>query len=71
MPSWPINEANISMQAFVMSDLRDNPLGYGSVLERYFLGSSGERAFHTLPPIKTGDAPHVSYVYVCVCVSAE
>ncbi|XP_031420220.1 SITS-binding protein [Clupea harengus] len=41
MPSWPINEANISMQAFVMSDLRDNPLGYGSVLERYFLGSSG------------------------------
>ncbi|XP_041967164.1 SITS-binding protein [Alosa sapidissima] len=40
-PSWPINEANVSMQAFVMSDLRDNPSGYGSVLERYFLGSSG------------------------------
>ncbi|XP_065148307.1 SITS-binding protein [Paramisgurnus dabryanus] len=40
-PSWPINDANISMQSFRVSDLRDNPSGFGSVLERYFLGSSG------------------------------
>ncbi|XP_030646473.1 SITS-binding protein [Chanos chanos] len=40
-PSWPINNANASMQPFIISDLRDNPSGYGSVLERYFLGSSG------------------------------
>uniref|UniRef100_A0A672LAA3 SITS-binding protein-like n=1 Tax=Sinocyclocheilus grahami TaxID=75366 RepID=A0A672LAA3_SINGR len=40
-PSWPINDANISMQPFTVSDLRDNPSGFGSVLERYFLGSSG------------------------------
>ncbi|XP_051975171.1 SITS-binding protein-like isoform X2 [Xyrauchen texanus] len=39
--NWPINEANISMQPFTVSDLRDNPSGFGSVLERYFLGSSG------------------------------
>ncbi|KAJ8390904.1 hypothetical protein AAFF_G00098240 [Aldrovandia affinis] len=38
---WPINSANVSMQPFTISDLRDNPNGYGSVLERYFLGSSG------------------------------
>ncbi|XP_043083182.1 SITS-binding protein isoform X2 [Puntigrus tetrazona] len=40
-PNWPINDANISMQPFTVSDLRDNPSGFGSVLERYFLGSSG------------------------------
>lgn len=40
-PSWPINYANISMQPFTVSDLRDNLSGFGSVLERYFLGSSG------------------------------
>ncbi|KAK9952583.1 hypothetical protein ABG768_018412 [Culter alburnus] len=39
--NWPINDANISMQPFTVSDLRDNPSGFGSVLERYFLGSSG------------------------------
>ncbi|KAJ8343205.1 hypothetical protein SKAU_G00305340 [Synaphobranchus kaupii] len=39
--SWPINSANTSMQPFTVSDLRENPAGYGSVLERYFLGSSG------------------------------
>ncbi|XP_026095153.1 SITS-binding protein-like isoform X2 [Carassius auratus] len=39
--NWPINDANISMQHFTVSDLRDNPSGFGSVLERYFLGSSG------------------------------
>ncbi|XP_027028851.1 SITS-binding protein isoform X1 [Tachysurus fulvidraco] len=38
---WPINDVDISMQPFTVSDLRDNPSGFGSVLERYFLGSSG------------------------------
>ncbi|XP_036431692.1 SITS-binding protein [Colossoma macropomum] len=40
-PSWPINDVDVSMQSFRVSDLRDNPSGFGSVLERYFLGSSG------------------------------
>ncbi|CAL8372830.1 unnamed protein product [Arctogadus glacialis] len=40
--SWPINQQNSSMQPFVISDLRDAPSGYGSALERYFLGSSGK-----------------------------
>ncbi|XP_051978449.1 SITS-binding protein-like [Xyrauchen texanus] len=40
-PHWPINDANISMQPFKVSGLRDSPSGFGSVLERYFLGSSG------------------------------
>lgn len=42
--TWPINEQNASTQPFTVSDLRDNPSGYGSALERYFLGSSGERS---------------------------
>ncbi|XP_053339020.1 SITS-binding protein [Clarias gariepinus] len=40
-PRWPINDVDVSMQPFTVSDLRDNPFGFGSVLERYFLGSSG------------------------------
>lgn len=40
--SWPINAVNVSMQPFTVSNLKDNPLGYGSVLERYFLGSTGK-----------------------------
>uniref|UniRef100_A0A3Q1J591 Glycosyl hydrolase family 31 C-terminal domain-containing protein n=1 Tax=Anabas testudineus TaxID=64144 RepID=A0A3Q1J591_ANATE len=39
--TWPINDQNATMQPFVVSDLKDNPSGFGSVLERYFLGSSG------------------------------
>lgn len=51
--TWPINEQNATTQPFTVSDLRDNPSGYGSALERYFLGSSGERSlseggFHQL-----------------------
>lgn len=42
--TWPINEQNVTMQPFTISDLRDNPSGFGSALERYFLGSSGERS---------------------------
>lgn len=41
--TWPINEQNATMQPFIVSDLKDNPSGFGSVLERYFLGSSGKR----------------------------
>lgn len=40
--TWPINDQNVTMQPFVVSDLRNAPHGFGSVLERYFLGSSGE-----------------------------
>uniref|UniRef100_A0A3P9LZ81 Si:ch211-236l14.4 n=1 Tax=Oryzias latipes TaxID=8090 RepID=A0A3P9LZ81_ORYLA len=39
--TWPINDQNVTMQPFVVSDLRNAPHGFGSVLERYFLGSSG------------------------------
>ncbi|XP_006642629.1 SITS-binding protein isoform X2 [Lepisosteus oculatus] len=39
--NWPINNVNVSLQPFIVSNLRDNPTGYGSVLERYFLGSTG------------------------------
>lgn len=51
--TWPINEQNATTQPFTVSDLRDNPSAYGSPLERYFLGSSGERSlsergFHQL-----------------------
>ncbi|KAK5902530.1 hypothetical protein CesoFtcFv8_007774 [Champsocephalus esox] len=39
--TWPINDQNATMQPFVVSDLKNNPFGFGSALERYFLGSSG------------------------------
>ncbi|KAG7468379.1 hypothetical protein MATL_G00142290 [Megalops atlanticus] len=38
---WPMNNMTVQMQPFLVSDQRDNPSGYGSVLERYFLGSTG------------------------------
>ncbi|XP_043562228.1 SITS-binding protein isoform X2 [Chiloscyllium plagiosum] len=38
---WPINNADIDSQPFIISNLQDTPSGYGSVLERYFLGSTG------------------------------
>ncbi|MEQ2201464.1 hypothetical protein XENOCAPTIV_012853 [Xenoophorus captivus] len=40
--TWPINDQNIPMQPYIVSDLKDTPSGYGSPLERYFLGSSGK-----------------------------
>ncbi|KAK1161615.1 SITS-binding protein-like isoform X2 [Acipenser oxyrinchus oxyrinchus] len=43
--NWPINNVNIALQPFVVSNLRNNPTGFGSVLERYFLGSSGVALF--------------------------
>ena len=42
--TWPINDQNATMQPFIVSDLKDNPSGFGSALERYFLGSSGKRS---------------------------
>ncbi|KAF7668968.1 hypothetical protein LDENG_00273460 [Lucifuga dentata] len=39
--SWPINDQNATMQPFIVSNLKDNPSGFGSALEHYFLGSSG------------------------------
>ncbi|CAG5958263.1 unnamed protein product [Menidia menidia] len=39
--TWPINDQNATMQPFIVSDLKDTPAGFGSALERYFLGSSG------------------------------
>ncbi|XP_043923235.1 SITS-binding protein-like [Protopterus annectens] len=38
---WPLNNITTESQPFVVSNLRDVPNGYGSVLERYFLGSTG------------------------------
>ncbi|OCT83913.1 SITS-binding protein [Xenopus laevis] len=38
---WPMNNVNMPLQPFVISSLKSHPTGFGSVLERYFLGSSG------------------------------
>ncbi|XP_010186051.1 PREDICTED: SITS-binding protein-like, partial [Mesitornis unicolor] len=38
---WPLNSAESRTQPFVSGDLGKNPTGYGPVLERYFLGSTG------------------------------
>ncbi|KAM4617170.1 SITS-binding protein-like [Discoglossus pictus] len=38
---WPMNNVNVALQPFVISNLKSSPNGYGSVLERYFLGSTG------------------------------
>ncbi|XP_074698109.1 SITS-binding protein-like [Strix aluco] len=38
---WPLNGAESPAQPFVSGDFGKNPAGYGPVLERYFLGSTG------------------------------
>ncbi|NXN97087.1 SP15 protein, partial [Rhinopomastus cyanomelas] len=38
---WPLNGAQSPAQPFVTSDLSKNPAGYGPLLERYFLASTG------------------------------
>ncbi|NXA28819.1 SP15 protein, partial [Ibidorhyncha struthersii] len=38
---WPLNGAESPAQPFVSGDFSQNPAGYGPVLERYFLGSTG------------------------------
>ncbi|XP_064019595.1 SITS-binding protein-like isoform X2 [Pogoniulus pusillus] len=45
---WPLNGAESLAQPFVSGDLSKNPTGYGPVLERYFLGSTGVTV--TVPP---------------------
>ncbi|KYO41584.1 SITS-binding protein [Alligator mississippiensis] len=38
---WPLNNMNAKSQPYIISNLNKNPIGYGPVLERYFLGSTG------------------------------
>ncbi|NWH74160.1 SP15 protein, partial [Piaya cayana] len=38
---WPLNGAESLSQPFVSGDLGKNPAGYGPVLDRYFLSSTG------------------------------
>ncbi|XP_027751265.1 SITS-binding protein-like [Empidonax traillii] len=38
---WPLNGAESPAQPFVSGDLGTNPDGFGPVLDRYFLGSTG------------------------------
>ncbi|XP_068117321.1 SITS-binding protein-like [Hyperolius riggenbachi] len=38
---WPWNNVNVALQPFVISNLKSSPGAYGSVSERYFLGSTG------------------------------
>ncbi|XP_014796100.1 PREDICTED: SITS-binding protein-like, partial [Calidris pugnax] len=38
---WPLNGADSPPQPFISGDLSQSPGGYGPVLERYFLGSTG------------------------------
>ncbi|XP_033012171.1 SITS-binding protein-like [Lacerta agilis] len=38
---WPLNNVSIQSQPFIISNLAKTPAAYGSVLERYFLGSTG------------------------------
>lgn len=57
--TWPINDQNATTKLFTVSDLKDNPSGYGSALERYFLGSSGKRS----PPAR------VVYQLLRSCIS--
>ncbi|XP_053098744.1 SITS-binding protein-like isoform X2 [Hemicordylus capensis] len=38
---WPLNNVNMESQPFIISKPLKNPTGYGSVLEKYFLGSTG------------------------------
>ncbi|KAF7245499.1 SITS-binding protein [Varanus komodoensis] len=38
---WPLNHVSTKSQPFIISNLSQTPDGYGSVLERYFLGSTG------------------------------
>ncbi|XP_033917396.1 SITS-binding protein-like [Melopsittacus undulatus] len=45
---WPLNAAQSQAQPFVSGSFSKNPMGYGPVLERYFLGSTGVTV--TVPP---------------------
>lgn len=47
---WPLNGAESPAQPFVSGDFSENPAGYGPVLERYFLGSTGNRILPSPTP---------------------
>nr|XP_020639835.1 SITS-binding protein-like [Pogona vitticeps] len=38
---WPMNNVSVKSQPFIINNLTKTPNAYGSVLERYFLGSTG------------------------------
>lgn len=62
--SWPINDQNATMQPFIVSDLKDNPSGFGSALERYFLGSSGKRSTQSFGKSRI---QLFLYLFFCCC----
>ncbi|XP_054828711.1 SITS-binding protein-like [Eublepharis macularius] len=81
---WPLNNINMESQPFLISKLTKNPTGYGSVLERYFLGSTGvtimiasdiplslsvERNKHFCFESILG--PETAFLQYTVCVSAN
>lgn len=45
---WPINEQSAPLQPYVLNDLQARPAAYGSLLEHYFLSSSGVCVRHVL-----------------------
>lgn len=45
---WPLNGAESPAQPLVSGDLSTNPDGFGPVLERFFLGSTGNH-LHPCP----------------------
>lgn len=61
---WPLNGAESPAQPLVSGDLSTNPDGFGPLLERYFLGSTGN---HLLPwpgpssfiPVLLCPSPHL------------
>lgn len=70
--TWPINDQNATTQPFTVSDLKDNPSGFGSALERYFLGSSGKRSLMEgdLPLVESVSSAKVFFTYK-VCYSKK
>ncbi|XP_017588256.1 PREDICTED: SITS-binding protein-like [Corvus brachyrhynchos] len=55
---WPLNDAESPAQPLVSGNLGTNPEGFGPVLERYFLGSTGN---HPLPcPVSNSFNPCAS-----------
>lgn len=48
---WPLNGAESPAQPLVSGDLSTNPDGFGPVLERYFLGSTGNH-LPSLPSVQ-------------------
>ncbi|XP_063044163.1 SITS-binding protein-like [Engraulis encrasicolus] len=52
---WPINEQSAPLQPYVLNDLQARPAAYGSLLEHYFLSSSGVAVLLSpLAPLQVG-----------------